>query len=176
MKAALACLIGITIAEIITISLDSIWGIACHIAILMAVIVYAAISDDQNRQFMFLSLALVPLIRIISLSMPLANIPQVWWYPIIYIPLLIVSVHISRLIGVNIDQIGINFKGIGLQLIIALTGLLFGVAEYFILMEEAQATGLVLKETWLLSAFFLASCTGLVEEVGYREGEREWTG
>jgi membrane protease YdiL (CAAX protease family) len=40
--------------------------------------------------------------------------------------------------------------------------------EYFILREEAEASGQVLQETWLLTAFFLLVCTGFVEELIFR--------
>ncbi|MFC2069988.1 lysostaphin resistance A-like protein [Chloroflexota bacterium] len=168
MKEALAYLIGLTAAEIITVSLASIWGIIFYIALLIAVIIYAAIVNDQVRQHLFLSLALVPLTRIISLSMPLANIPQVWWYPIIYIPLFLAAFQVMQLMGLEINQIGIHLKRIKPQIFIAFTGVVFGVAEYFILVEEAEATGQILQETWLLSVFFLLSCTGFVEEVIFR--------
>ena len=100
--------------------------------------------------------------------MPLANIPQVWWYPIIYIPLLVATLEVMRILGYKLEQIGLNFKRILIQLAVALTGLVFGMVEYFILIEEAETTGLVLQETWLLSAFMLVLCTGFVEELIFR--------
>ncbi len=168
MKIALVYLVGVTVAEIITVSIASIWGIAFHISLLVAVIIYAAINTDTVRQHLFLSLALVPLTRIISLSMPLANIPQIWWYPIIYLPLLLATFQVMRLMGLNIDQVGLNFRSIKVQIPVALSGLVIGVLEYYILMEEARVTGQILGETWLLSTFFLISCTGFVEEFIFR--------
>jgi hypothetical protein len=99
---------------------------------------------------------------------PLANIPQVWWYPIVYAPLLVAALVVARLSGYRREQIGLTFKQVGIQPAIALTGLLFGVVEYFILPEEAEASGQVLQETWLLAAFFLVVCTGFVEELIFR--------
>ncbi len=168
MKVALAYLVGITVAEIITVSVAPLWGILCHIILLIAAVLYAAIATEQIRQQLLLSLALVPLIRIISLSMPLANIPQVWWYPIIYLPLLVAAFQVMRLLGFSYGQIGLKLKRILIQLAVALAGFVFGLVEYFILVEEAETTGLVLQETWLLAAFFLVTCTGFVEEVIFR--------
>ena len=168
MKTALVYLLVITVAEVITVVIEPVWGIACHIIVLVAVIVHAAIVSEQTRQQLLLSLALVPLVRIISLSMPLANIPQIWWYPIVYAPLLAAAFQVARLLNYRLEQIGLNFKRISIQLAVALTGFIFGVAEYFILTEEAETTGLVLRETWILSAFLLLVCTGFVEEVIFR--------
>jgi membrane protease YdiL (CAAX protease family) len=144
------------------------WGIVFHILILVALLLHAALVGKDTLQKFLLSLALVPLIRIISLSLPLANIPQVWWYPIVYAPLLVAALVVARLSGYRREQIGLAFKRVGIQLAIALTGLLFGMVEYFILREEAEVSGQVLQETWLLTAFFLLVCTGFVEELIFR--------
>ena len=100
--------------------------------------------------------------------MPLANIPQVWWYPIIYLPILVAAIQVVRLLGYRFGQIGLNFNRISIQLAVALTGFVIGLVEYFILAEEAEMTGLILRETWLLSVFLLIICTGFVEEVIFR--------
>ena len=168
MKEALVYLLAITVAEVITVIVEPVWGIVLHIIVLVALILHSALAGKQAYQQLFLSLALVPLVRIISLSMPLANIPQIWWYPIVYIPLLVAALQVMRLLGYKLEQIGLNFKRILIQLAVALTGFIFGVAEYFILTEEAETTGLILQETWLLSAFLLLVCTGFVEELIFR--------
>jgi membrane protease YdiL (CAAX protease family) len=102
--------------------------------------------------------------------MPLANIPQIWWYPIIYIPLLVAAFQVKRLLGISNEQIGFTFKSgnIWIQIAVALSGFLLGAVEYFILSAEAESTGLVLGETWLLAMVFLVLCTGLVEEFIFR--------
>ena len=168
MKEAIIYLLAITIAEVITVTIEPVWGITCHIIVLLTVVLHSALASGRTRQQLLLSLALVPLVRIISLSMPLANIPQIWWYPIIYIPLMVAAFEAARILGYRLEQIGFNFKQIPIQLAVALTGFAFGTVEYFILTEEAQATGPVLQETWLLSAFLLLVCTGFVEELIFR--------
>ena len=100
--------------------------------------------------------------------MPLGNIPQVWWYPIIYGPLAVTVVVLMRVLGYRARDIGLNFNRILVQLPVALTGFVFGVVEYFILTEEAEAAHLVLGETPLLAGFILLACTGFVEELIFR--------
>ncbi len=168
MKEALVYLLAITAAEVITVTIGPVWGIVCHIIVLVALILHSGLASERAYQQLLLSLALVPLVRIISLSMPLANIPQVWWYPIVYSPLLIAALQVMRLLGYRLEQIGLNFKRISIQLAVALSGFVFGVVEYFILTTEAQATGLILRETWLLAACLLLTCTGFVEELMFR--------
>ena len=168
MKEAVIYLVTITVAEVITVLVHPVWGIVIHILLLAGLIIHSALSSKTITQNFLLSLALVPLIRIISLSMPLANIPQIWWYPIIYAPLLLAAYQVTRLLEINRKQIGLDIKFIGVQVGIALAGFLFGFGEYFILTEEAEVTGLVLTETWALSAFLLLVCTGFVEEFTFR--------
>ena len=170
MKRALAYLLAITLAEIVTVSIHPVLGMVGYIIILIALILHSALTSQSAYHQLWLSLALVPLIRIISLSMPLAavGIPQIWWYPIIYAPLLAAAWQVMRLLGYGWGEIGFKVKRISIQLAIALTGFSFGVAEFFILTDEARATGVILGETPLLSGFLLLVTTGFVEEVMFR--------
>ncbi len=168
MKEAVFYLLLITIAEVVTVTINPAWGIVSHILLLTVLIVHSAMPTRETTQPLLLSLALIPLIRIISLSMPLADIPQIWWYSIIYTPLIVASFQVMRLLGFKREQIGLAIKRIAPQIGIGITGVFFGVGEYFILTEEAEITSLVLKETWLLSAFMLLVFTGFVEELIFR--------
>jgi len=166
--AAIIYLLVIVLAEVVTVFYMPVWGIVCHILILVAVLLHAAIASESRHQQLVLSLALVPLVRIISLSMPLANIPQMWWYPIIYAPLLAAAFMVVRILGYKAGEVGLKFRWFPVQILVALSGFMFGVVEYLILKEEAEATVLVLQETWLLAAFLLLVCTGFVEEFIFR--------
>ncbi|MFC1954734.1 lysostaphin resistance A-like protein [Chloroflexota bacterium] len=168
MKTALAYLLAITIAEVFTVTIGPFWSIICHIILLVALLLHSALASRHNYQHLLLSLALVPLIRFLSLSMPLADIPQVWWYPIIYLPLLAATFQVIHLLDYELTTIGLNLKKFSIQLVIALSGFVFGFAEYFILVRKAEITGSVLQETWLLSAFLLMVTTGFVEELIFR--------
>ncbi len=162
-----AYLVAITVAEVVTVFVQFIPGIACHIAVLVALVVHSALTTKYSNRPLLLSLALVPLVRIISLSMPLGNIPQILWYPIIYGPLLVATVVIMRTLQYNPGQIGLNFKRVPFQLLIALTGIAFGLTEYFILKPEAWTAEL----TWqvvLFDGLILLVCTGFVEELMFR--------
>ena len=100
--------------------------------------------------------------------MPLAGIPQLWWYPIIYAPLLVGTLQVTRLLGYNWGDIGFKVKRISIQLAIALTGFGFGLGEFFILTDEARATNVILGKTPLLAGFLLMVTTGFVEEIIFR--------
>ncbi len=175
MKRAIIYLLAITVAEAIVIALEpatgivtaSIIGIACHIAILLVVIIDAAHIDNYYRERFVISLSIIPLIRVISLSLPLADIERIWQYPIIYIPLLAAVIVLANILGYRFRETGVRFGFIPLQLIIAVTGLGFGVVEYLILKPESMVTELTFQAVWL-PALVLLLATGMVEEFIFR--------
>lgn len=167
MKLAILYLVAIAVAEVITVFYMPLWGIVAHIVILIVVIVHSAVTTRYPHRPLLLSLALVPLVRIISLSMPLANIPQIWWYPIIYAPLLAAAIVVMRLLEYRPEQVGLTFSWLPVQLVVALTGVGFGIAEYFILAPEAMVAELTWQVIWLPALIFLL-CTGFVEEFIFR--------
>jgi len=164
---AIIYMLAISAAEIITVYVHPIWGIGCHFIVLVVVILHSALGTRYPHRPLILSLALVPLVRIISLSMPLANIPQIWWYPITYIPLLVAAIAAMRLLDYSPTQVGLNFRRFPLQIVVALTGVVFGVAEYYILAPEALIAEFTWQDIWLPALIFLL-CTGFVEEFIFR--------
>ncbi len=164
---AIIYLLAITIAETVTVFFAPLWGIISHIILLVALILHSALASEHRYQQLVLSLALVPLVRIMSLSMPLSGIPQIWWYPIIYTPLLAAAIAVIRFTGYRAADVGLTVRLLPVQLVVALTGVLFGVVEYFILGPEAIATEFTWQEIWLPALLFLL-CTGFVEEFIFR--------
>ncbi len=81
-----------TIAELLTALVEPIAGLVCHGIILIVLLVNTALLRKTHSQNFILSLILVPLVRIMSLSMPLAKLPQIYWYPLIYAPLLAAAI------------------------------------------------------------------------------------
>jgi len=164
---AISYLLAITLAESITVFVHPVWGIACHMGILTLIIVHAALDISYPHRPLLLSLALVPLVRTISLSMPLANIPQIWWYPIIYAPLLMGAIVVTRILHYKRGELGLTVKSFWVQLAVGLTGLFFGVIEYLILRPEPLVARFAWQEIWLPTLILLV-CTGFVEEFIFR--------
>jgi len=172
---ALIYLLAITIAEAIVILLEpvtgivtaSIIGIACHIIILVVAIIDAALINKYFYERLVLSLSLIPLIRIISLSLPLADISRIWQFPIIYLPLLAAVIVLIRLLDYKPKDIGIRFGFLPVQLMIGLVGIGLGIIEYFLLTPEPLVNELTWQAAWLPALVLLLS-TGLVEELIFR--------
>ena len=117
----------------------------------------------------YLTLTLAPLIRILSLSLPLAVFPLTYWYAVVSFPLLVGAVVVARINGYRRKELGLGWgnKNLLFHLLFGLTGLLLGLAEYFILHPHPLVPVLSLPDIFL-PALILLVCTGFTEELIFR--------
>ena len=161
-------LLAIAVAETITVFVNPAWGVVSHVAVLAALIVHSSVAWNRFKQAMLLTLALAPLVRIVSLSMPLAGIPRESWYPIIYAPLLGSGLVIMRIVGYTRQQVGLVLRRAPLiQAGVILAGFGLGLGEYLILRPEPLINELN-WQTFLLPALAFVLAVGFVEEFIFR--------
>ena len=160
---------AITLAEWVTAAVNVQLGIGLHTFILLGLVLQGALSRSLTGRNLMLSLAVAPLIRILSLSLPLLTLPQLLWYPLVATPLLTATWIIARQLGISRQAVGLRFGGRSalLQLMMAGGGLGLGVLEYSILHPKPLVTGLTV-EALLLPALSLTIFTGFNEEVIFR--------
>jgi membrane protease YdiL (CAAX protease family) len=166
---ALGYLLALTLAEAITVLVDPRAGLILHGLILLAVMLLSAISHQKRELRFLLPLALPPIIRLLSLALPLTNFPLIYWYAVIGVPLFIATFLTVRATGLTAEMIGlrIRWRDLPVQLLIGLSGMLFGFIEYLILRPEP----LVSEPSWemvLLIALILLVFTGFLEELIFR--------
>jgi len=164
---ALAYLAAIAVAEVLTTFAPPRLGLVSHALVLLVMLIHAARVEGKKEQAFLVSLAFAPLIRVISLSLPLGNLPLLYWYPITSIPLFAAVLIAAPTLGFGWPALGLNLRRWGLQLVIGLSGIALGVFEYWILHPEPlvssfQWTALV----W--PALILLISTGLLEEMIFR--------
>ncbi len=165
--AAIFYLVALTLAEVLTVVIDPQVGQALNLIILFILMVHAAITWDRPMHRFLLGLAFVPLIRIISLSLPMADIPLIFWYLIVSVPLFAAAYVAVRTLGLRPAVKALKGRNLLPQLAFGLTGLLFGYIEYRIL----QPDPLIIIYTWerlLIAVLILMISTGLLEEVIFR--------
>jgi membrane protease YdiL (CAAX protease family)/tetratricopeptide (TPR) repeat protein len=164
---ALAYLAAIAVAEILTAFAPARTGLVAHAAVLLVVMIHAARVEGKKEQAFLVSLAFAPLIRVVSLSLPLADLPLLYWYLITSIPLFAAALIAAPTLGFSWPDLGLNLRRWGLQLVIGLSGIAFGVLEYWILRPDP----LVDTFEWtalLWPALILLISTGLLEEMIFR--------
>lgn len=154
-------------AEVVTALVHPIVGILFHSGLLAALVIHAAVLDDQGMRRLLLPLTLAPLTRILSLSMPLTIIPQIFWYPIIYLPLAAGAIVVMRQVGLSRRDVGMTLNRPLVQALLFPVGALLGLTEYMILRPaplESQLTAAAVS----VSALVFFATTGLVEEWVFR--------
>lgn len=160
-------LLAIAAAQAVSAFSVPTWGVLSHIAILTVIIVRSALVDDYLHQRLLLPLALVPLLGIIRLSMSLMDIPSIVSYHLSYTPLLLSAAVVVSVLRYDANDIGLNFKQLGVQLLVGATGILLGLAGYVILRPEPIIADFARHDVWLPALILLLN-TGFVVEFVFR--------
>jgi hypothetical protein len=155
----------------LTTNVDKRYGIAFHACILFVLLIHSAVTVTANRAFSGLlsTLVLAPLIRILSISMPLTRFNFVTWFELVSIPVFITIFTLIYLQGVDPHDIALNrpkVKYVPLELGAIFFAVPFGIVEYHILKP-----GILVPlgfESLMVPAVILIVCTGFLEELAFR--------
>jgi membrane protease YdiL (CAAX protease family) len=182
---ALLYLVALTLAEIVTVLVDTRSGVIGHALIFTFVVTQGAMhayragtdpgpwvrTPDRKIANFFIALALVPLIRIVSLAMPLNEFPEWSWYALIAVPLLGATWAGARACGYSRREIGLRIEWSRrwwlVTLATAASGFVLGYIEYRILRPEPLAS-LDRPLLALLVSLTLLIGTGFTEEAIFR--------
>lgn len=155
------------IGELVTTYFNLELGLAIHFTVLFALLVHSSLSKSYSYATLLRSMMILPIIRIIGLTMPALNIPVLYQFLIIAIPLFASSFALMKVQDINRKRVGLIKGNLKVQFIIALTGPFFGFIEYNILhplplIHTFDAFNL------LLGGMILLISTGLAEELLFR--------
>jgi membrane protease YdiL (CAAX protease family) len=161
-------LLGLTLAEFITaVSVPQV-GLVLHGLLLLATILLAAFSEKKVQYRFYLVMALAPLVRLLSLSMPLLQFEFVNWYMVIGVPLFIATFIALRMAGYKSSQVGLTFgRKWWLQGIVILLGFGLGFLEYWILRPDPLVDSFGWQQV-VYPALILLIFTGFMEELIFR--------
>lgn len=167
---AFAFLGAITAAELVTAVVHPLWGVLLHFAVLLALLIQSAGSTNQSERALLLSLTIAPLIRIVSLGMPLGSFAEPWQYAIAGLPLTVTGFMLMRSIPLSAWQVGLQLprrgQWLGTLLVIS-SGLALGFLEWLILRPDPIVAHLTVGAI-ALPALSLLLGTGFVEEFLFR--------
>lgn len=143
------------------------FGLVIHFGILIALIVHSSMSKSYPYATLLRSMIVLPIIRIIGLTMPLMNIPTLYLFPIIAIPLFSSSIVLMRVQHITRIRVGLIWGNLRTQFAIAITGFFLGAIEFVILrplplIHTFDATNLI------IGGIILLISTGLAEELLFR--------
>lgn len=164
---ALVYLAALSMAELVTVLGDPRIGQMLNLAILFILLVHSALSWERPVHRFLVSLALVPLIRIVSLALPLTGFQLEYWYLLVGIPLLAATFVVVRAIEFRINLVSDHMGQLLTQLGFGLTGLMFGYFEYQILQPQPLLATYNWRQIIIVGAILLVF-TGFLEELIFR--------
>ncbi|MEG3223991.1 MAG: abortive infection protein [Methanobacteriales archaeon Met13] len=160
-------LVALIVAELLSTYINKGWGLTTHTIILFALLIHSSLVESVWYANLLRSLIAVPLIRIMGMSMPVMQLPPLYWFLIVAIPLSAVSIVIMRSQGLKLQDVGLIAEGLPVQLLIGVTGVFLGIIEYAILEPDPLIP--VFTPFTALGAFVvLLISTGLTEELLFR--------
>jgi membrane protease YdiL (CAAX protease family)/tetratricopeptide (TPR) repeat protein len=168
-KTAWVYLVLFLAAEIFAAGVDSRIAITLDALILLALIHHGARTEDEAERAFLWTLALVPIIRILALSLPLARIPVLYWYGIISVPILAAVTITAHTLGYSPRDLGLSLRHIDprVALLMFLSGLTLGAVDYLILRPQPMFSGLTIQRG-LLFASVLVVLAAFVDEIVFR--------
>ena len=164
---AVLYLLGLIVAEVSVTYINKEVGLVIEMVILFALLLNSSLNVSYNYSVMLRSMMILPIIRIIGLTIPLMQIQPLYWFPIIAVPLFAAIYTIMKSQGLTRKHVGLIWGNKKIQFLIAITGIFLGTIEYTILQPKPLIA--VLDPVTLISAsIILIISTGLAEELLFR--------
>lgn len=157
----------VTAAELITSLVDLQIGMMFHMGLVLLFVMHGAFGRTDQERRLALAMTVVPFIRLLSLSLPLASLPQVAWYPMVAVPILLGAWYIARQVGASRSDLGLVRGNLPLQLLLVVGGLGLGALEYAILQPRPMLSEYGPVEV-TIAALSLIIFTGFNEELIFR--------
>jgi len=161
----------IALAETVTGYISHTAGLLMHCTTMFALFVHAALIRPSHKEMSSLLMAtgFTPLIRIVSLSAPLAPFGYIAWFLIVSLPLFVGVLVLARLQGLRERDLGLTFNPsmFRWELAVVLIGLPTGIFEYLLLRPSPLIYDLSVS-TLLGPALIMLIGTGFIEELIFR--------
>jgi membrane protease YdiL (CAAX protease family) len=166
---------AIAAAEMLTALADARWGVGMHVVILWTLLLHFAAAKEVSEGKALLALCLAPLIRILSLGMPLEDVDLVYWFLITGVPMIVAAFLVARTVGLTRHDLALTVRDVRAQLAIGALGAAVGIVEYFILKPDPLIDELTWQQAWW-PALILLVATGFGEELVFRGVMQSATG
>jgi uncharacterized protein len=160
-------IIALLIAEFVTIYYNPSWGILIEALVIIFLIIQSSFTYSIKLSYLLQAMILVPLIRIMSLSIPVTEIKPIYWLAILAVPILIACFYLMRSQNISRSRVGLKLGNLPLQLGVGFSGLALGFIEYLILQPKALIPSLNIINL-IFASFIIIISTGITEELVFR--------
>lgn len=164
-----SCYLALVItAEIVAASGRVLAGAFLDGAILVILVnLYYFIRKPEIRRFI-LALGLVPLMRILSVAIPVPQIPLIFWYALIGFPLLVAALIVVRKNGLPQLTQNLSTSQWFIQSLFGLTGIPLGFLAGQILTRPAPILPATTLGWIIMGSIVLSLSSGFAEEIIFR--------
>ncbi len=143
-------------------------GMIVHGCILVVLLFHSTIAENRYFSNLYASLSIIPLIRILSLCIPLMHFEYILWFLIVGVPLFAAIFTCMYIQHLDLRSVGLKIpsrKDIPLTGGLILLGMPVGFVEYYILEPEFVIGAHV---SWVVPILIIVICTGFLEELLFR--------
>jgi len=160
--------VGIVFVEILATRFGPLVSLILHSVLLLILVIHAA-SVSQSWQQSLMSLILYPLMRVISLGLPVSDLPILLQYAMLSIPLWVAIVLTARANGLTREALGLNMnkKQIQWQLVFCLIGWPLGLLGALIMNPKPAIASPALSDA-ALGVIVITLFSSSVEEILFR--------
>jgi uncharacterized protein len=154
-------------AEAIGAFIGNIPSILCHAILLPILLGHYALSDNAPYRRILPALALAPLLRILSISLPIKQVPWIYWTVISGIPLIVSIIMVVRLLNLPWFHFGLEIRFWRPKMLVILSGLplsLFG----FLILKPRPLTDNFSWYNLVIGSAVMVIFVGFVEEIIFR--------
>lgn len=162
-RIAIVYLILIVFAEILIVFVGLVPGFVVYATLVLALLSHYAVSAQTAGHRLLAVLALVPLIRMLSLILPIPQLPVVYWNGLVGVVLLLAIGLAIRLLHVSREELGFTLHRLRFQLLVGSAGIPLGFLAYLFSKSWAHS-GSYHSIPFALLAIF----AGIIEELLFR--------
>lgn len=163
-------LVVVAAAEIVLVFANPIWGMLAHATLFLILLLHYLLQREAIFRTALPPLSLIPLLRILSLTMTSQDVPVAFWYALIGAPMAVAVIQACKLLGLSPGRVGLRLRVFPAQLLITLSGVPLGIAGTVLLASLRQP--LLVDRSERLAVFVAAASVvlfgGLLEELIFR--------
>ncbi len=123
---------AIGISEIVAATVSPFFGIFSHAIIIMLLVFHAALSQDVVSRRAFQALILIPLMRLLSVTLPIQELNPLYWNFIIGLPFLIAIGFMVRLLNLSARDVGLRPIRWKFDALVAASGFILSPIAYYL--------------------------------------------
>lgn len=163
----------IILIELQIVWLESVAGTVYYVLLLVIMLHHYLLAEEDPNRGQVLLLASIPLLRLLSMAMPVGLVPPLYRYPMVGIPVLAAVFLMVKQSGVPLKELGLRMpeikkgEAVWENLLIAVSGIPLGIFGYYFADPIPLVTTGTTREI-IAATFIVFIFIGALEEIVFR--------